>query len=384
MKFLPLVWSGLWRKRVRTLLTMLSVAIAFVLFGLLDGVTAGFDLALTRMTDGAKLRTASRINVQNGLPLSYRPRIESVPGVREVGPWTFFAGYYREPSDDIDSFALDVTRFSITEDVIVDPAYVEAMRTTRTGAIIGPELVNLYGWKIGDRVTLKSRIWTQANGSSDWTFDIVGTYSLREGAFPAGEGFWINHDYLDEARTHSKGSVTLYGVRIDDAAHAGTIGAAIDALFANSADETLTQAERDYFRAQIDRVGNISFIVGSIIAAVLFALLFVTANTMMQSIRERVPELAVLKTYGFGDTAIAGLVVAESALLCLTSAAVGLGVAALLFPTMFDAMGVAPLPLEASTLATGTAIAAAFSILSALLPVWRAQRLKLVDALAGR
>jgi putative ABC transport system permease protein len=155
-------------------------------------------------------------------------------------------------------------------------------------------------------------------------------------------------------------------------------------LFANSADETLTQAERDYFRAQIDRVGNISFIVGSIIAAVLFALLFVTANTMMQSIRERVPELAVLKTYGFGDAAVAGLVVAESALLCLTSAAVGLTVAALIFPRMFDAMGVARLPLEASTIATGGAIAAAFAIVSALLPVWRAQRLKLVDALAGR
>jgi len=384
MKYLPLVWAGLWRKRVRTLLTMLSVAIAFVLFGLLDGVTSGFDNALTRLTDGAKLRTASRVNMNNGLPLSYRTRLESVPGVVEVGPWTYFGGYYREPANDIDSFGLDITRFSVTEDVLVGPAYVEAMRTTRTGAIIGPELVSLYGWKIGDKVTLKSRIWTQANGSSDWTFDIVGVYSLRTGAFPADGGFMINHDYLDEARTHSKGTVTYYGMRIDDPAHAGAIATAIDALFANSADETLTQAERDFFRAQIDRVGNISFIVGSIIAAVLFALLFVTANTMMQSIRERVPELAVLKTYGFGDGAVAALVVAESALLCLTSAAAGLAVAAMIFPSMFDAMGVARLPLETSTIALGAAIAAAFAVLSALLPVWRAQRLKLVDALAGR
>jgi putative ABC transport system permease protein len=384
MKYLPLVWAGLWRKRVRTLLTMLSVAIAFLLFGLLDGVTAGFDYALTRLTDGAKLRTASRTNIQNGLPLSYRARIASVPGVREVGPWTFFAGYYRDPANDIDSFALDIEHFSVTEDVVVDPASVEAMRTTRTGAIVGPELMSLYGWKVGDRVTLKSRVWTQANGSSDWTFDIVGTYSVPEGAFPADDGFWINHDYLDEARTHSKGTVTLYGVRIDDAAHAATISAAIDALFANSADETLTQAERDYFRAQIDRVGNIAFIVGSIIVAVLFALLFVTANTMMQSIRERTPELAVLKTYGFGDFAVAALVVAESALLCLTSAAAGLAVAAALFPTMFAAMGAARLPLDTSTIVLGAAIAAGFALVSALLPVWRAQRLRLVDALAGR
>jgi putative ABC transport system permease protein len=310
--------------------------------------------------------------------------MESVPGVSDVAPWTFFGGYYREPANDIDAFAIDILHFATTEDAIVDPAYLEAMRTTRTGAIIGPELEKLYGWKVGDRVTLKSRVWTQANGSSDWTFDIVGTYTLPEGAFPADGGFWLNHDYLDEARTHSKGTVSFYGLRIDDPAQAATVAAAIDALFANSPDETLTQTERDFFRAQIDRIGNISFIVGSIIAAVLFALLFVTANTMMQSIRERVPELAVLKTYGFGDAAVAGLVVGESALLCLTSAAVGLTLAALLFPAMFDAMGVAALPLETSTLVTGAAIAAAFAVLSAVLPVWRAQRLKLVDALAGR
>ncbi len=384
MKYWPLIWAGLWRKRVRTLLTMLSVVIAFTLFGVLDGITGAFDHALERLTSTARLRTQSKVNVLTGLPYAQRARIESVQGVRDVGVVAFFAGYFREPADGIDSAAIDITRVHTMIDIDLDEQYVEAMRKTRTGAVIGPGLVARYGWKIGDRVTLKSRAWTQANGSSDWTFDIVGVYSIPEGAFPADEDFWINYDYFDEARALGKGSVTYYTVRIAAGANAAAIGAAIDGLFANSANETLTQSERDFFRAQLDRVGNITFIVESIIGAVMFALLFVTGNTMMQSIRERVPELAVLKTYGYGNSLVTALVFAEAGLLCVTAGAVGLGIAALLFPQMFDAMGVAPLPIESSTLLNGAVVAVLFAAVSAALPVWRLRRLKLVDALAGR
>ena len=384
MKYLPLVWAGLWRKRVRTVLTMISVVIAFTLFGLLDGITASFDHALDRLTNAARLRTQSKVNVLTGLPYAHRARIESVPGVRDVGVVAFFAGYFREPTDNIDSAAIDIGRVHTMIDVELDERYVEAMRKTRTGAIIGPGLAARYGWKIGDRVTLKSRAWTQTNGSSDWTFDILGVYSIPEGAFPADEDFWINYDYFDEARAIGKGTVTYYTVRIADAANAASIGDSIDKLFANSANETLTQSERDFFRAQLDRIGNIAFIVESIIGAVLFALLFVTGNTMMQSIRERVQELAVLKTYGYGDLVVTLLVLAEAAFLCVAAGGVGLGFAALLFPRMFDAMGVAPLPIESSTLLVGMALAVLFAAISAALPAWRLRRVKIVDALMGR
>jgi putative ABC transport system permease protein len=384
VKYLPLVWAGLWRKRVRTVLTMVSVVIAFTLFGVLDGVTAAFDHALDRLTNGARLRTQSKVNVLTGLPYAHRVKIESVSGVRDVGVVVFFAGYFREPTDGIDSAAIDITRVHTMIDVDVPEQYVEAMRKTRTGAIVGPGLVARYGWKIGDRVTLKSRAWTQANGSSDWTFDIVGVYSIPEGAFPADEDFWINYDYFDEARALGKGTVTYYTVRIADAANAAAIGSTIDRLFANSASETLTQSERDFFRAQLDRVGNVTFIVESIIGAVLFALLFVTGNTMMQSIRERVPELAVLKTYGYGDLVLTTLVFAEACFLCVAAGALGLGLAALSFPRMFDAMGIAPLPIESSTLLAGALLAVLLAAVSAALPMWRLKRLKLVDALAGR
>lgn len=384
MKFFPLVWAGLWRKRVRTVLAMLSVALAFLLYGTLDGVDAAFDDALAAMTDAARLRTQSRVNVRVGLPLSYRTRIESVPGVRDVGVLTFVGGYYRDSTDFIEVAAIDIGRLATLDRFDLDETYVEAMQRTRTGAVIGPELARRYGWKIGDRVTVRSPIWAKADGTNEWTFDIVGAYGIPEGAFPADGNFWINYGYFDEERAFAKGTVTFYTLRVDDAERAGAVAAAIDALFANSPDETLTQNQRDFFGAQVERVGNIGFIVSSIIGAVLFALLFVTGNTMMQSVRERVPELAVLKTYGFSNTAVNLLLLAESALLSVTAAAVGLAVAAALFPTMFDMLGVAPIPMDTSTLVGGLGIALLLAGVSAGLPAWRAQRLRLVDALGGR
>jgi putative ABC transport system permease protein len=384
VKFWPLVCAGLWRKPVRTVLAMLSVAIAFWLYGTLDGVTAAFGDALVSMTDAARMRTQSRVNVRAGLPLAHRVRIESVPGVRDVGVLTYVGGLYRDSVDFIEVAAIDIGRVATLGTVDLDDAYVEAMRRVRTGAIVGPELVRRYGWKIGDRVTVRSPIWAKADGSNDWAFDIVGTYAIPEGAFPADGSFWINYDYFDEERAFAKGTVTFYTLRVEDGDRAAAIGAEIDALFANSADETLTQSERDFFSAQIERVGNIGFIVNSIIGAVLFALLFVTGNTMMQSIRERVPEFAVLKTYGFSNLAVNLLVFAESALLCVTAGVVGLSVAAVLFPTMFEMMGVAPIPMEKSTLVGGVGVAIALAAVSSWLPTWRAQRLNVVDALAGR
>jgi putative ABC transport system permease protein len=384
VKFWPLVWAGLWRKRVRTVLAMLSIAIAFWLYGTLDGVTAAFGDALVAMTDAARMRTQIRVNNRAGLPLAHRARIESVPGVRDVGVLSYVGGLYRDSIDFIEVAAIDIGRVATLGNFDLDDAYVEAMRRVRTGAVIGPELVERYGWKIGDRVSVRSPMWAKADGTNDWTFDIVGVYGIPEGAFPADGNFWINYDYFDEERVFAKGTVTFYTLRVEDGDRAAAIGAEIDALFANSADETLTQSELDFFGAQVERVGNIGFIVNSIIGAVLFALLFVTGNTMMQSIRERVPEFAVLKTYGFSNLAVNLLVFAESALLCVTAAVVGLSVAAVLFPTMFEMMGVAPIPMETSTLVGGVGVAFALAAVSSWLPTWRAQRLNVVDALAGR
>jgi len=384
MKYLPLVWSGLWRKPARTILTLISVVVAFSLYGIVDGVTAAFDHAIDRLTDAAELRTMSRINIAAGLPLAYRARIERVPGVREVGVVNFFGGYFQDPRNNINATAIDANHLHAMADVTLPDEQLEAMRRTRTGAIIGPKLVEKYGWKIGDRVTLKSRLWPRKDGSVDWAFDVVGIYGIPKGAFPADENFWINFDYFDEARAAGNGTVTLYHLKVYDTERTAEISSAIDKLFANSTDETLTQTASAMIHAQIARAGNIDYIVNAIATAVLFALLFVTGNTMMQSIRERIPELAVLKTYGFGGSTIAALVLAESALLCVTAALVGLGIAVAAFPTAFDSMGIAPLPLERSTLVSGAGFGLLVALASAAAPLWQVRTMKLVDALAGR
>lgn len=384
MKYLPLIWAGLWRKRARTVLTLLSVITAFSLYGILDGITGAFDRAVDRYADASQLRVTNRVNISARLPLAYRSRIARVPGVKTVVPMSILPGYYRQRSDSLTALATDVRSLLANSDFIVTPAELDALQRTPNGAIVGPELLAKYGWHIGDRVPLESTLYRQKDGSSTWLFDIVGSYTLKEGAFPEKDDFLVNYDYFDRARGSANGMVTLYVVKVDDPLRAAAIGAAIDSLFRNSPDETLTLTDKAYIHAQIDRIGNVAFIVNSIVGAVLFTLLFLTGNTMIQSIRERIPELAVLRTYGFNKTAIAGLVAGESLLLCLSAAAVGLGIAAAVFPSVFEAMGVAALPLETSVIETGAVIAVALALLSALPPLWRTHRLQIVDALAAR
>jgi putative ABC transport system permease protein len=385
MKYLPLLWSGLWRKRARTLLTLLSVTTAFLLYGILNGVTSGFDDLIARFADASGLRMQNRVGATSTLPIAYLPQIESVPGVTAVAPYVYFGGYYCEQENGIDAAAVHFDRFgALTSDVIISDDELATVQRTRTGAIVGSEVLETYGWNIGDRITLKSFIWNKKDGSRDWEFDIVGSYSLREGAYPENDGFWFNYDYLDEGRERLAGTVTMYRIKVDDPDNAAQIAERIDVLFRNSADETLTQTESDFIRAQIDRVGDINFIVNAIVGAVLFTILFLTGNTMMQSIRERIPELAILKTYGFGNGAIMALVAGESLLLCLAAAALGLGLAAAVFPSVYESLGVAALPLQLNVILAGAGIAVALALVSALPPVWRVQRLKIVDALAGR
>jgi putative ABC transport system permease protein len=383
MKYLPLVWAGLWRKRVRTVLTLLCVTVAFVLFGMLHGVTAAIDGIVDAMSD-TRLRIMSRVNITQPLPLAHRARIESVPGVAGVSFYNFFAGYYQDPRSGVSVGAIDVeTLDAIYPEIDLDAAYIEAMQRTRNGALVGADLAAERGWKIGDRIPLGSAVWQRKDGGKDWDFEIVGTYGSPSGKVPTNE-LWINYDYFDEARSAANGTVTLYFVKIGDASRAAAIAESIDALFANSMFETQTQNEKDWLRAQIAQIGDMAFFINAIIGAVMFTLLFLTGNTMTQSVRERIPELAVLKTYGFGSAAIVSLVAAEALLLCVVAAGLGLGVAAAVSPTIYREIGAGGLALPWSVIATGLALGALVGLVSALPPSLRVHRLNIVDALAGR
>jgi putative ABC transport system permease protein len=383
MKYLPLIWAGLWRKRASTVLTLLCVVVAFALFGMLHGISAALDGIIDAMSD-TRLRTMSRVNITQPLPLAHRARMQTVPGVDEVSYYNFFAGYYQDRRNSVQVGAIDVASFNaIYPDIKIEPQYIDAMLHTRNGALVGEDLAKEKGWKIGDRLPLGSAVWTRKDGAENWDFEIVGSYRSPSGKVPTSE-LWVNYDYFDEARSAANGTVTLYFVKIHDSSSAAAISERIDALFANSTFETQTQSEKDWVRAQIAQIGDIGFFVNAIIAAVMFALLFVTGNTMMQSVRARIPELAVLKTYGFGNTAVMSLVLAESVILCGVAAALGIGIAAVISPPIYRQVGAGGLSLPLPVVAAGLGLAIAFAIVSALLPALRAQRLSIVDALAGR
>jgi putative ABC transport system permease protein len=379
MKYFPLVWAGIWRKRTRTFLTLLSIVVAFLLYGLLQGVDAWLSGAI----EGSRINrlyTVSRISFIEPLPMSYTAQIEAVPGVDKVAYFAWFGGYYQDPKQMIVSYPIDAERaFAVMPDWKVQPAdAVQKMARQRDAAIIGAQLARRFGWKVGDRVPLKTNIWTKKDGSSSYDFEIVGTFSGNQENL-----FLLNYEYFNEARSFGQNNVGWFALTIKDPTQAAKVSRDIDALFLNSANETKTQTEKEFAAAQIKQIGDIGFMVNAIVGAVMFTLLFLTGNTMMQSVRERIPELAVLKTVGFSDGKVTALVLAEAILLCVFAALIGLGLAALIFPVASN-LGIGKVTLPAIVLVTGSLAAIGLALVSGLPPAVRANRLAVVDALAGR
>jgi putative ABC transport system permease protein len=378
MKFFPLVWASLWRKKARTLFTLLAIMIAFLLFGLLQGVNAWLN-SFGTASNANRVYVVSRVSQIQPLPSAYLQRIVSVPGVESAAYIAALPGYYQEKNNALVAFATDVTAFfDIYPDWHVAPEQLAAMSRTRTGAIVAAPLMRAFGWKIGDRIPLRSSVINR-DGSADWNFEIVGIYDVP--ATPAeANRILINFAYFDEARLRERGTALAFVVSVKEPTRTAQVCAAIDAMFANSANETVTQDEKAYIQGELRQLGDVSLMANAIVAAALFTLLFLTGNTMMQSVRERTSELAILKTVGFSDRSVTLLVLVESALLCVLAASLGLLAAAAVFPiTAAFGIGGAGLPLK--VVAAGVGIALLLALASGLPPAWRAQRLVIVDAL---
>ncbi|MTJ80067.1 MAG: FtsX-like permease family protein [Telmatospirillum sp.] len=381
MKYIPLVWSGLWRKRTRTILTFASIVVAFLLFGLLQGVNAAFGVGV-QSSRLDRLYVQSRVSFTDPLPMGHLAQIQTVKGIDGISYANWFGGYYQDQKNFVFSYPVEAeTYFALYPEIRIPPEQLQALLKTRTGALVGSELARKFGWKIGDKVPLKSQIWTHPDGTSDWVFDIVGIFDWP-GDANQSRAFYFNHTYFDEGRAFGKGTVGWYIVHLADVTKGPEVGKAIDALFANSPNETKTQNEKESTQAFLRQFGDINFIVSSIIGAVFFTLLFLTGNTMMQSIRERLPEFAILKTLGFTDGAVLALVLAESLLLCLTAALIGLGLAALMFPYLKAFVGVLSLPLQVVSLGGGLAVLLALVIGG--IPALKAKKLVIVDSLRGQ
>jgi putative ABC transport system permease protein len=377
MKYLPLIWAGLWRKKTRTILTFLSVVVAFVLFGLISGISGGFDhmLAISRLD---RLFADPRFGTP--VPLAYQTQIQAIPGVKIVAPRMGLALIYKDPKNRAYAIMTDARFLAVRPEIQATKSDIAAMVADRQGAIVGIDLARKYGWKVGDKVPFTSNIPTK-DGSLVWTFDIVATVADADAA--TSEWFIGNYKYLDDRRAKDSGQSDRFLIIINDP-HKGTeIAQAIDAQFANSPYPTRSGSERLNAEAGLRSLGDINFFTRAIIGAVLFMLLFLTGNTMMQSVRERVPEFAVMKTLGFSDRTILTLVLAEAVLLCVLAGVTGLVLVKTVLPIVAkgsqNAASILLMPWSA--FGWGLFFALAMAAIATYFPAMTVRRVSVVTAL---
>lgn len=384
MKFLPLLWAGIWRKRGRTFLMLLQIIFAFALFGLLQGVKSGIDQSIR--TIDADLYFVQRASGFATLPLAQLTRIQGVAGVQLALPQSVLPSTYQNPRQQVFVVGYDVPRY--VGDIIahqpefhLTPGALETMAQHRDSALVGVQLAARYHWKVGDRIPLQTGVM-RGDGSNVWTFQIAGLI-YDPAALGDDESMIASYDYMNEARAGEKNQVQAYIVRMKDPTQAAITAQKIDALFSNSADETRTESMAELAQSQLQQLGDINFVVRAIVAAVMFALLFSVGAMMMHSLRERTPELAVLKTLGFSDRRVTVLIVLEAAVTCITGALAGLWLASVVIPSARRVIQLS-VRMPISVVLAGVLIAVVVAALSVALPAWRGSRLQISDALAGR
>lgn len=379
MKYLPLIWANLRRRKLRTVLTLLSIVVAFVLFGFLSAIkqalVGGVELA------GAdRLIVRHKVSIIQLLPESHQIRMLRVPGVTAATHQTWFGGVYRDPKNFFMQCPVVPGEFmAMFPEFLLPPEQMQAWLATRTGAIAGRNTARRFGWKIGDKIPIMSPIW----GRRTWEFDLVGIYDGAEKGTDT-TGFYFRYDYFDEVRQAAwgHGLVGWYTIRIADPTRAAEIARAVDEEFANSPAETKTEPEGAFVQGWVNQIGNIALIVAAILGAVFFTILLVTGSTMAQAVRERIGELGLLKAIGFTNGQVVGLVLAESCLLTTLGGAIGLGLAVAAIARGDPTGGLLPLfhfPVADALLGLGLSVV--LGVLTGLLPAQQAMQLRVADAL---
>ncbi len=387
MKYLHLVWSALFRRKTRTLFTISSVIAAFLLFGLLDSVRGAFANAGRSVAGASRLITISRQSFVVSLPKSLLMQIQAVPGVSAVTYANWFGGYYQEPKNQLVTEAVAPNFFDLYPEFELPAAELRAFHALRTGAVAGESLAKRFHWKLGDKVPIQATIFPQKGGSNTWTFDLVGIYHVSDPNLKAEENqLYFDWDYFDQAAAFGGGTAGWYIERVAHPKQADRVAHAIDALSANSDHETKTQSEDAFTAAFVSQFADIGLIVGSIMGAVFFTLILLTGNTMAQAVRERIPELAILKTIGFSNRVVLSLVLAESVLLLALGGAIGLAISAVAVNGIRARLGpqIPMLPVAGEAWLRGLALMIAIGLVVGALPAMRGMRLRIVDALSGR
>ncbi len=380
MKFIPLIWKNIWRRKFRTTFTLLSIFIAFVLFGILMTIRYAFSFGV-EIAGADRLVLIHKVSLIMPLPVSYQPRLQQTKGVEIASHQSWFGGIYQDPSNFFANIAVEPEPFLKTyPEFVLPPEQVEAWKNDRQGAIIGRDLAERFNWKIGDRVPLTATIWLPKSGNPTWEFNIVGIYDGADAVDKTQ--MFFRYDYLDENRAQGQGQVGWYVVKISDPAQAVDLGRTFDEMFANSSAETKTTTEKGFVEGFAKQIGDIGSIMVAISSTVLFMFGLVAASTMAQSVRERTSELAVLKTLGFSGPAILGLVLAESLFIAFTGGLLGLGLAWLFVQGGDPTNGMLPIfVLPTRDVLIGIGLMILMGVLAGLMPAVAAMRLKITDAL---
>ena len=372
---------------IRSGLTVFAMGLAFFLLCFLISLLTSLNSAVTQ-SSSARLFMQSSVSLYVDLPRGYEAQIRGVDGVDDVTPFQWFGGYYQEPKNQLIIFAVGPDYFEVYPDYGLTKPMIAAFESTRTGVLVGASLAKRFGWKVGDKLPVKGSIFPdKATGETTWIFDIVGIYEVPTAQSRALEQqVMLRWKYFDEANAYGSGSVGWIIVQVANPQESATVAHAIDALSANSDHETKTQTEREFNLSFAKQIGDIGLIVTAIIGAVFFTLMLLTGNTMAQAVRERIPELATLKTLGFSDRSVLGLVFVESVLLIVIGGVLGLALASVLTPAVSAASGgmLELPPIGLRSWLVGLTLMVAVGAIVGVLPALRAMRLRIVDALAGR
>jgi putative ABC transport system permease protein len=380
-KYVPLLAASLRRKRLRTFFTLASIVIAFLLFGLAESLRyslqSGVDVA------GAdRLLTMHKVSFTQLLPQSYENRIRAIDGVTDVTPQTWFGAWFRDERNQIPTFPVKPEVFlRMYPEFVVPEQQRLAWLADRTGIMIGRGLADLTGWQVGEAVPLRSSIWTQTDGSDTWDVTVRAIYDLPQGGDT--RQILMHQEYFEEARGIAKGLIGWYVVKVSDVERASAVARQIDLQFANSPAETKTSSERAMAQSFANQVGNIGAILRAIVGAVFFTMLLVTANTMAQSVRERTNEIGVLKTLGFSNGGVLGLVLAESVLITVLGGVLGLA-GAWWLGVQFEPVFRQYLPgfrVPSDAVAIGAAFMVGLGLIAGAVPAVQAMRLRIVEAL---
>jgi putative ABC transport system permease protein len=379
MKFLPLLWKQIWRKKFRTLITMAAMFIAFVLFGFLMALRLSFSMGID-IAGADRLVLIHKVSLIMPLPVSYQARIQAVPGVELVTHNSWFGGSYQNNPNAFAVIVVDPEpMFRMYPEYKLAPDQMKAWLADRQGAVVGRTIADRYGWKIGDRIPLLANIWPPKQGDT-WEFNLAGIYDGDRTTDKTQ--FFFRYDYLDENRRYGEGSTGWYIVKVSNPDQAVELGQKFDAMFANSAAETKTTTEKGFLDSFAKQIGNVAAIFMAIIAAALFSILLVAANVMMHSVRERTSEIGVLKTLGFTDGGTLWLVLAESVFVAVIGGGLGLLASWIIISGGDPTGGFLPIfILPTRDVLIGAGLILALGLLAGLLPALGAMRLRIVDAL---